>query len=237
MRPTRPAALRTILAILPCAMLAACVARAPAHDAPDAPAVLRAPAEFPLDVYRDAQSRGEAVLQVDTRHSHVAIEVRRGGPLAGLGHDHVVASRNVQGYILPSAGRADLFIPLGQLTVDEAGLREESGMGKPPSMEAVDGTRRNMLDKVLEAEHFPFALVRVVRRDDDTLRVAITLHGHTREFSPPARIEQASGKMTVSGELTIAQSDFGITPFAVLGGALQVQDKLALRYRIVAVRP
>lgn len=215
-------------------MLAACVARAPA---PVAPAVLQAPAEFPLDFYRDAQARGQAVLQVDPRQSHVAVEVRRGGPLAGLGHDHVVAARNVQGYVLPSAARADLFIPLLQLTVDEAALREESGMGKPPSAEAVEGTRRNMLDKVLEAGRFPFALVRIGRNGADTLRVAITLHGRTHEFTSPARIEDAPGRMTVSGEMTIAQSDFGITPFAVLGGALQVQDKLALRYRIVAAHP
>ncbi|WP_420476217.1 YceI family protein [Noviherbaspirillum sp. ST9] len=226
--------MRRILAILPCAMLAACVARAPA---PAVPAALQAPPEFPLDVYRDAQARGQEVLQVDTRHSHVAIEVRRGGPLAGLGHDHVVASRNVQGYVLPGTGRADLFIPLAQLTVDEAGLREESGMGKPPSADAVEGTRRNMLDKVLEAERFPFALVHIVRRDKDPLHVSITLHGRTQEFSSPAHIEQAAGKMTVSGELTIAQSDFGIAPFAVLGGALQVQDTLTLRYRIVAAQP
>ena len=226
--------LRWILFGLTCAMLAGCVARAPT---PLAPAGLPVPTKFPLAYYRDAQARGQVVLQVDRRHSLVAIDVRRGGPLAGLGHDHVVASRDVQGYVLPSAGRADLFVPLALLTVDEASLREESGIGKPPSAEAIEGTRRNMLDKVLEAERFPFALVRIDRLDGGAMRVAITLHGRTREFLSPARVEHAAGGMTVSGEMTIAQSDFGITPFAVFGGALQVQDKLALRYRIVATQP
>ena len=122
--------LRWILIGLSSAMLAACMARAPS---PAAPTGLQAPSEFPLTYYRDAQTRGQAVLQVDPRHSLVAIDVRRGGPLAGLGHDHVVASRDVQGYVLPSSGRADLFIPLALMTVDEASLREESGMGKPPT--------------------------------------------------------------------------------------------------------
>jgi hypothetical protein len=228
------APLRWILIGLSSAMLAACTARAPS---PVAPAQLQAPPEFPLAHYLDARSRGQSVLQVDRLQSLVAIDVRRGGPLAGLGHDHVVASRDVQGYVLPAAGRADLFIPLALLTVDEAALREESGMGKPPSAEAVEGTRRNMLDRVLEAERYPFALVGVRQQDGNAMRVSITLHGHTRDFLSRARIERTPGKMTISGELTIAQSDFGITPFAVLGGALQVQDKLALRYRIVATQP
>lgn len=66
---------------------------------------------------------------------------------------------------------------------------------------------------------------------------AITLHEPTRDFSSPARIEHASGGMTISGEMTIAQSEFGTPSFAVLGDALQVQDRLALRYRIVAANP
>lgn len=228
------ARVRRILIGLSGAMLAACIARAPS---PVAPAGLQAPPEFPLTYYLDARSRGESVLRVDRRHSLVAIDVRRDGPLAGLGHDHLVASRDVQGYVLPAAGRADVFIPLTLLTVDEPALRQESGMGKPPSQDAIEGTRRNMLNKVLEAEHFPFALVGIERQDGDVLRVSITLHGRTREFLSTARIEHVPEKMTVSGEMTIAQSDFGITPFAVLGGALQVQDKLALRYRIVATQP
>ncbi|OWW22925.1 hypothetical protein AYR66_17675 [Noviherbaspirillum denitrificans] len=175
-------------------------------------------------------------MLVDPAASVVAIEVRRGGPLAGLGHDHVVASRDVQGYVLPHDARADLFVPLARLTVDEAGLRSEWGMDKPVSAEAIEGTRRNMLEKVLEAEHHPYALVRISRKDEATLRVAITLHGRTLEVDTPAHIEHADRKMTVSGSMTIAQSDFGITPFSVLGGALQVQDSLALRYRIVALR-
>lgn len=220
--------------VLACFMLAACVARTPVPAIPEAPGDLQAPSGFPQAFYRDAASRGERVLHVDPRRSSIVIEVRRAGPLARLGHDHVVASRNVQGYVLPSAGRADLFIPLARLTVDEPGLRAELAMETQPAPEAVGGTRRNMLDKVLEADRFPFALVRVSRKEGDVLRVAVTLHGKTREVEVPARIDSTPEGMSVSGRMTLAQSDFGITPFSVLGGALQVQDAMAMRYRIVA---
>jgi hypothetical protein len=34
--------------------------------------------------------------------------------------------------------------------------------------------------------------------------------------------------------MSFNQSDFGIVPFSVLGGALQVRDRLDLSFRIVA---
>jgi len=34
--------------------------------------------------------------------------------------------------------------------------------------------------------------------------------------------------------MSLNQTDFGITPLSVLGGAIQVQDKLDLRFHIVA---
>jgi hypothetical protein len=39
-----------------------------------------------------------------------------------------------------------------------------------------------------------------------------------------------------AGELRLRQSDFGITPFSVLGGALTVEDELRVRYRLLARR-
>src|ERR1700682_3891510 len=48
--------------------------------------------------YREAIARGSAVYRVDPARSLAVIEVRRGGALARLGHDHVVSSRDISGY-------------------------------------------------------------------------------------------------------------------------------------------
>ncbi|HYD63078.1 MAG TPA: YceI family protein [Noviherbaspirillum sp.] len=234
MRATPPDRMRRAFLALSCALLAACVARLPSP--PSLPADVQAPADFPQAYYLQAAANGKTVLQVKPEQSLIAVEVRRGGMLAGLGHDHLVASRDVRGLVLPSEGREDLYLPLSLLTVDEAGLRAEAGMDTKPNQDAIEGTRRNMLEKVLEADRFPFALVRITREDAaaGTLKAAITLHGQTRMVEAPARIEGDAGRMIVSGRLAIAQSDFGITPFSVLGGALQVQDRLEIRYRIAA---
>jgi hypothetical protein len=201
---------------------------------PSAAAQAALPEGFPGDHY----ARGEGVLRIDSARSLVAITVRRGGSLGHLGHDHIVASRAVQGYVAPREGRADLFIPLAELTVDEPALRAEAGLDTQPSASDIAGTRSNMLDKVLEVQRFPFATLRVDRPAPDApLAVAITLHGVRRTFTVPAAVVGRPGELSVAGRLEFNQSDFGIAPFSILGGAIQVQDRLSLRFSILATAP
>lgn len=197
---------------------------------------LRAPADFPESHYRQAEALGRKVLRVDPDRSLVVIDVRRGGSLARLGHDHVVASHDVRGYIDIDGGQADLYVPLDRLAVDEPWLRSEAGLTTHPSKETVESTRRNMLEKVLESGRFPFALIRVTRgaTDRSKLIVTITLHGAMHAFEIPAQIETLPGGIEISGHMMFNQTDFGIVPFSILGGAIQVQDRLDLRFRIFA---
>ena len=196
------------------------------------------PADFPDAYYRQAELAGRKVLRVDPNHSLVTIDVRRAGTLARLGHDHVVASHDVRGYVDLENGRADLYIALDRLAVDEPILRQDTGLSAPLSIEAAEGTRRNMLEKVLNAERFPFALIHVTRtaHDSSTLQVMITLHGTSKVFVIPAQIENMAGGIRIQGQMTFNQTDFGITPFSILGGAIQVQDRLDLRFQILAVK-
>lgn len=215
------------------AFLASLTACAPPQPLPTGSTL---PAEFPAAHYRQAEAQGRRVLRIDPAASLVAIDVRRGGPLAGLGHDHVVASRDLQGYVDTAAGRADLYVPLQRLTVDEPGLRAEAQLDTQPPPDAIEGTRRNMLEKVLDAERFPFALIRATRSaaEPGKLDIALTLHGATRRFEVPVQTEALPDGIAVSGRLTFKQTDFGITPYAVLGGALRVEDGVELRFRVVA---
>lgn len=202
------------------------------------PALEQAPASFPRADYEQLMARGQAVYRIDPARSLVAITVRRGGSLARLGHDHVVASHAVQGYIAPQEGRADLYVPLGELSVDEPALRTEAGLDTQPSASDIAGTRANMLDKVLETQLYPFALIRAngvePRLTDGPFAAAITLHGVTRTVEASARTETRGDAMRITGSLEFKQSDFGIAPFSILGGAIQVQDRLELRFKIQA---
>ena len=223
-----------VAAALISTMLAGC---APLLRGP-APAPAAPPTDFPEGYYREALAQGKPVFRVDSRESLVVIEVRRSGSLARLGHDHVVASHEVGGYVAPDEGRADLVVALARLAVDEPALRAEAGFDTQPTESDIEGTRANMLEKVLEAEKFPFALIGVsganTGRGDVTLNVAITLHGGTRTLQVPAEIEADAEKMSVTGRFSFEQTDFGITPYSLLGGVLAVQNRVDLRFRIIA---
>ena len=231
----------TCLRTVPCAVLLALLMAGCAQQGREAvrepsSATALAPQTSVRKACEEAAAQGRLVHRVDAAQSLVVITVRRGGSLGRLGHDHVVASHAVQGCIAPEVGRADLFVPLAELAVDEPVLRAEAGLDTQPSASDIAGTRANMLDKVLDAQAFPYALIRVTRVDRTPpgarLNVAITLRGVTRTFAVPALVEAGRDTMEVGGSFDINQSDFGIVPFSILGGAVQVQDRLSLRFRI-----
>jgi hypothetical protein len=197
---------------------------------------MAAPADFPAAYYLQLAAQGKSFLRVDSPHSLVIIEVHRAGMLSGLGHDHVVASRDVAGYVSVSTGMADLYVPLDTLVVDDPGLRTAAGMNTQPSLQDIEGTRRNMLTRTLDAGHFPYAQIHVARADEDhqNLKVTITLHGMTNSYVVPAQFENVRDGIAVSGRMSFNQSDFGITPLSILGGAIRVQDSVDLRFNILA---
>jgi hypothetical protein len=229
----RGAGARVVRALAVAVLLAGCASPAPRL----ADVAGEQPAEFPEAYYRQAAARGQPVYEVDPASSLVVIEVRRGGTLAHLGHDHVVASHDVRGYLAPAAGRADLYLRLDRLVVDERDLRAEAQFDTQPSAEAIAGTRANMLDK-LGAAAQPWALVAVrdVAIDASGFRMnaTLTLNGSTRALDLSPQILLAAGEVGVDGRVAVDQTSFGITPFSILGGALQVQDRVAVRFRIRA---
>ncbi len=214
-------------------LLVACAAPRVVPPAPPAATVFEAQEDF----YRRAQSMGQKVWPIDAQGSLIRITVHRDGTLARLGHDHVIASRNLHGFVAPEAGRADFYFRLDQLSVDEPALRAQAGFDSQPSAEAIDGTRLNMLTRALDARRFPFVFIHVTRRAPTApATTAITLNGVTRTMDVALQTESKEKGITVNGTMSLKQSDFGIIPFAVLGGAIAVQDRLDLQFRIVAGR-
>lgn len=201
---------------------------------PLAPPASAPPAE--LDSYRAAAASGAAVYAVDPGASLVTVTVRRAGLMARLGHEHVVAIHTLAGHVAPGLGRADLSFRVDEMSVDEPPLLADAGIPTRPSPQAVDGTRKNMLGPVLEAQRYPLVALHADLPPGGTLRVAITLHGVTRRLALPAAVQVDAARVSASGTARLKQTDFGITPFSIGGGLLSVQDELEVRYHIVARR-
>ncbi len=205
------------------------------------PVAAGAPAIFPDALYRDAAARGEPVAVIDPDRSRVRILVYRDGALARLGHDHAVTSGPIRGYLWwrgdDGAGRADLYLILSELIVDAPEARAAAGLPDGPTAADIDGTRRNMLAS-LEADRYPQVWLQVSMPPADTgelssardAEVDLTWHGTKRRLAVPARIVADGDAWRVTGTFTLRQSDFGITPFSVLGGALAVRDELDLSF-------
>lgn len=97
-----------------------------------------------------------------------------------------------------------------------------------------------MLDKVLEADRYPVALIAVssglAGAGPQPFHLSVTRHGTTVTVDAVAQVEKDLDEVTLTGTAAVDQFRFGITPFAVLGGALAVQDRGDVRFPIRARR-
>jgi polyisoprenoid-binding protein YceI len=191
---------------------------------------------------------GTRTLQVDPERTVVTVIVRRGGPLARLGHDHVITSADEAGSVrlgnMPADSAFELTLPVDRLEVDLPAARAAAGLefAAPVPDDARAGTRHNMLRaEVLDLEHFPTIMLRSSAASgvwpQPIVRVAMTLKGVEREQEIPVVVERDADGLTARGELRLNQTDFGITPFSVAGGAIRVADTLEIRFEIAAASP
>ena len=194
-----------------------------------------------------------ASYRVVPARSELRILAFRDGPLAQLGHNHVLVSRELGGELsMPAAPeqlRFELSLPVATLAVDEPAARLEAGaeFASEPTAADVAGTRRNLLGPaVLDSGHYP--LLRVVglgaarepgserRAGRYRVRLRVELRGRATELEVPVTVAIADDLLEASGEFRVSQSLLGLTPFSVALGALRVADELSVRVRLVARR-
>ena len=224
----------TLRLLIGAALLAAGCAQVPPAPPPEAKPA-GAP-ELQEAYYRDAAARSAKVYRIEPGVSLVVARVYRGGRLAKLGHDHVVSSREPRGFVDADNGRCDLYVAVESLAVDDPAQRAAAGFDSTPSASDIAGTRSNMLEKVLEADRFPFVVLRVRGIEQGALQAELSVHGVTRPLRIPGKIDAGAERIDVSGSFAINQSEFGIEPFSVFGGALTVQDRVELSFALRGVR-
>jgi polyisoprenoid-binding protein YceI len=209
----------------------------PRETVPPAPTQPQGPAAPDL--------RGATVYEVSSQSSQLAIYVYRGGRFSKLGHNHVMTSPNLAGrvWVHPQFARSgfELSFPVAQLVVDDADARRAAGSDFPPDIPQSDkdGTRRNMLKpEVLDGERYPDVKLRSAKvggtLEAPQVTAHITIKETSRDVEVPLKIEVAGAKLTASGEFDILQTEFGMKPFSVALGALEVQDKLHIKFKVVA---
>lgn len=229
--------------LLLCLGLAAC----PRPVQPPAPMPGVPPQPAPTRSEPSPLETGATIYQIDPRASVLDIHVFRGGTFARLGHNHVVSSKSVTGrvWMRPqlSASGFQLSFPVADLIVDDPEARRAAGSDFPPEIPAADrdGTRKNMLRKeVLDAEHYPNVRVESVAVAGSIpmaeVTARITIKDATRNVVVPTKVVVDGDHLRASAEFEILQTEFGMQPFSVALGALEVQDRLRVRFNLVAVK-
>lgn len=219
--------------VLALILLAACGAPPSRRSAPQGPAGAIQPPP-PGALYR-----------IDPAQSELRILVYRAGPMAQLGHNHVIVNRSLGGWVRyagsASAAAFSLRIPAAGFVVDDAALRREEGadFAEETSEDAKSGTLRNMLSPaLLDAAQFPAITVRslavTVAHGALEASLSVEVAGHESTLTVPFTVDIAAGRLSARGTLAVRQSALGLAPFSVLLGALRVQDEMRVKFEFVA---
>jgi YceI-like domain len=217
------------------------------------PAMPQNPVESPATPNLAVPGR---VYRIDESRSELRILVYRAGPLAHLGHNHVIINRSLHGVVDVAAAGGPVFsveIPVGGFVVDDAQARSQEGPDFAAAVpdDAKSGTLRNMLGTaLLDADEFPTIVVKsaaAVPRDapqagvqggpgsgDVTVAVAISVAGHESTIDVPLNLQSDSNHLSASGSLELRQTALGLTPYSLMLGALQVQDAMTIKFDIIA---
>jgi polyisoprenoid-binding protein YceI len=178
---------------------------------------------------------------IDSQQSKVEIHVGKEGAFKAFGHDHLISARQVSGQAQFDPQKIDqssvtLRIPTKSITVVDPGESEKDRQDVQATMEG---------EKVLDVGKFPeitFASssVSAAKKTSDgwelTLVGKLNLHGVEKPVSFPLHIRADASGLHGQGELSVLQTDYGITPVKVGGGTVKVKDKLKITFDIVATK-
>jgi polyisoprenoid-binding protein YceI len=102
---------------------------------------------------------------------------------------------------------------------------------------------RLMNEQVLETNKFPqisykASAISVTEMGEKLFSAkldgTLTLHGVARNQPVAARIACMGSMLRASGEFSLSQSDYGIKPVSVAGGALKLKDEIKFSFELVA---
>jgi hypothetical protein len=185
---------------------------------------------------------GGRVFRLNPKTSSIRVFAFRAGRAARFGHNHVLSAPEFDGYFYmapegAAASRFDLVFRLDQLVFDLPEHRAALGpaFASTISPEDTASTRNNMLgDNNFQAARFPWLRIQSLQIVGEApkfaVKVAVALHGQTREVWTPLTVTGLPDQLTAQGALVLRQSDFGIKPFSVFGGMLAVHDEVVVEF-------
>jgi len=178
---------------------------------------------------------------IDSDNSILRVYVGRAGPLARMGHNHVVHTNGLIGEINlssdPVNSTATLAFPVSSFFVDDQSERdravseEREGFDTQPGRRAIEGTRENMMsESVLNGAAHTTIAARIttesVTDNEWNFAIAMDLVGSTVNLELPAQVEVNGSALSVDARYSLNHEDLGLSVFTALGGSLRVAVQL-----------
>ncbi len=188
-------------------------------------------------------AHAQSIYEFDATKSRLEMDVYKEGFFQAFGHDHLMAARDFSGRVLFDADK------IGNSSVTLRVAARSIMVADPGESEKDRGTvQATMLgNKVLDAARFPeivFTSTGVTKVETQaegssiTLAGILQLHGIEKSMSLPAMVRVSGDELIAKGEVFLRQTDYGITPVKIGGGAVKVKDRLRIRFEIHArIRP
>jgi polyisoprenoid-binding protein YceI len=164
--------------------------------------------------------------RIDPDQSVITIRVLRSGLFSFLAHNHDIEARGLDGEIRTSGNPGVEFsIDAKRITVlDHPQLSADQRAEVQETMEG---------PKVLDVERYPLITFRSTSVDETApgrwqVSGILTLHGQSNEIS----LEVQGSGSHYTGETSLRQTRFGITPVRLFGGTVTIKDEVRLEFDI-----
>ena len=162
---------------------------------------------------------------LDLASSKITIHVEKSGLFSGFAHNHAIAAPLASGTLDSDRRTIELKFRVADMKVldPEAGASERA---------QIESTMKS--EKVFDPAHYPeisFVSTSVQSTDATHFNVTgnLTLHGATRPITMP--VSHTNGHYT--GKVSLKQTDYGMTPVKIAGGAVKVKDVVEVEFEIV----
>ncbi len=173
---------------------------------------------------RGQTTRPSAALQrIDPQASTLTVYVYRSGVFKFAADNHEIRAPIASGSVDEGARTVELTIDARNLQVLDPGLNADK---------RAEVQQRMLSPEVLDPDRYPAITFRSrsVEAGADHLLVRgnLTLHGQTR----PVTVQVSRMASGYRGTATLNQTDFGIKPIRVAGGAVKVKDQVKIEFDI-----
>lgn len=161
---------------------------------------------------------------------------------AGLSHDHVVVATGWTGSVYwDNANLAicevSMDVPVSGLVNDDPVWRKRMNYNSDLS----EGQRAEVKEHMMAPGQLDAARFGTLRfrstlcaADGDWVKVSgkLSIHGVEKEVSLPVKVTATDAEFNATGVLTLLHTDYGITPFSAMGGALKNRNDIRLVVKV-----